>query len=61
MGNKYELEVAGRTLEIEIGGMAPQADGSAVVRYGDTVVLVTAVMGGVRDGIDFFPLTIEYE
>ena len=61
MSNTFELEVAGRTLSIEIGAMAPQADGAAVVRYGDTVVLVTAVMGGVREGIDFFPLTIEYE
>ncbi|MCH7655824.1 MAG: polyribonucleotide nucleotidyltransferase [Chloroflexi bacterium] len=61
MSSKFEMEIAGRTLEIEIGGMAPQAHGSAVVRYGDTVVLVTAVMGGVREGIDFFPLTIEYE
>ncbi len=61
MSDTFELEVAGRTLSIEIGGMAPQADGAAVVRYGDTVVLVTAVMGGVREGIDFFPLTIEYE
>ena len=61
MSNTFELEVAGRTLSIEIGAMAPQADGAAVVRYGDTVVLVTAVMGSVREGIDFFPLTIEYE
>ena len=61
MSNTFELEVAGRTLSIEIGAMAPQADGAAVVRYGDVVVLVTAVMGGVREGIDFFPLTIEYE
>ena len=61
MPTKYELEVAGRTLSIETGWLAQQAHGSAVVRYGDTVVLVTAVMGGVREGMDFFPLTIEYE
>ena len=61
MPTKYELEVAGRTLSIETGQLAQQAHGSAVVRYGDTVVLVTAVMGGVREGMDFFPLTIEYE
>ena len=61
MPTKYELEVAGRTLSIETGLLAQQAHGSAVVRYGDTVVLVTAVMGGVREGMDFFPLTIEYE
>ena len=61
MPTKHELEVAGRTLSIETGVLAQQAHGSAVVRYGDTVVLVTAVMGGVREGMDFFPLTIEYE
>ena len=61
MPTKHELEVAGRTLSIETGWLAQQAHGSAVVRYGDTVVLVTAVMGGVREGMDFFPLTIEYE
>lgn len=61
MSTKYELEMAGRTLSIETGLLAQQAHGSAVVRYGDTVVLVTAVMGSVREGTDFFPLTIEYE
>ena len=61
MPTKYELEVAGRTLSIETDLLAQQAHGSAVVRYGDTVVLVNAVMGGVREGMDFFPLTIEYE
>ena len=61
MPTKHEIEVAGRTLSIETGWLAQQAHGSAVVRYGDTVVLVTAVMGGVREGMDFFPLTIEYE
>ena len=61
MPNKYEMELAGRTLSIETGLLAQQAHGSALVRYGDTVVLVTAVMGGIREGMDFFPLTIEYE
>ncbi|MEE8518868.1 MAG: polyribonucleotide nucleotidyltransferase [Dehalococcoidia bacterium] len=61
MSGKFEMEVAGRTLSVEIGKWAQQAHGSALVRYGDTVVLVTAVMGGVREGMDFFPLTIEYE
>ena len=61
MSTYHEIEVAGRTLSIETGKLAQQAHGSAVVRYGDTVVLVTAVMGGVREGLDFFPLTIEYE
>jgi polyribonucleotide nucleotidyltransferase len=61
MSTKHEIEIAGRTLSIETGLLAPQANGAAVVRYGDTVVLVTAVMGGIREGMDFFPLTIEYE
>jgi len=47
---------------VEIGQVAKQANGAAVVRYGDTVVLVTAVASkGPREGIDFFPLTIDYE
>ncbi|MCY4583693.1 MAG: polyribonucleotide nucleotidyltransferase, partial [Chloroflexi bacterium] len=61
MPTHHEIEIAGRTLSIETGRLAQQAHGSAVVRYGDAVVLVTAVMGGVREGLDFFPLTIEYE
>ncbi len=61
MPTYHEIELAGRTLSIETGKLAQQAHGSAVVRYGDAVVLVTAVMGGVREGLDFFPLTIEYE
>ena len=61
MPTHHEIEIAGRTLSIETGKLAQQAHGSALVRYGDAVVLVTAVMGGVREGLDFFPLTIEYE
>jgi polyribonucleotide nucleotidyltransferase len=61
MPTKHEIEIGGRTLSIETGLLAPQAHGAAVIRYGDTMVLVTAVMGGVREGMDFFPLTIEYE
>jgi len=61
MPTKHEVEIGGRILSIETGLLAPQAHGAAVVRYGDTMILVTAVMGGVREGMDFFPLTIEYE
>ena len=57
---KVERQIAGRTLSIETGQMARQAHGSAVVRYGDTVVLVTAVRAQPRAGINFFPLTVEY-
>ena len=49
-----------RELSIEIGKLAKQAHGSALVRYGDTVVLVTACAGSVREGLDFFPLTVDY-
>jgi len=55
-----ERELGGRTLRIETGKMAKQAHGSAVVRYGDTVVLVTATRAEPREGIDFFPLMVEY-
>jgi len=56
-----QLELNGRTLTIETGRMAKQADGSVTVRYGDTMVLVAAVGADEpRQGIDFFPLTVEY-
>ncbi len=58
----FKGDVGGRTLSIETGRMARQADGSVVVRYGETIVLVTAVSTDeVREGIDFVPLTVEYQ
>jgi polyribonucleotide nucleotidyltransferase len=54
------LEVGGHPLTIETGRMAKQAAGAAVVTYGDTVVLVTAVCAKPREGIDFFPLTVDF-
>src|ERR1700761_3653569 len=58
---KESIEVGGKTLTIETGKMAKQADGAVVVRYGDTMVLVTAVANeSVREGLDFMPLTVEY-
>jgi len=57
----YELEVGGKTLTIQHGILANQANGSVTVRLGDTVVLVTVCMAEAREGIDFFPLTIDYE
>lgn len=61
MVHTQELEIGGRKLTIETGRMAKQADGAVLVRYGDTVVLVTAVGADEpREGIDFFPLTVEY-
>jgi len=59
---RVELEVGGRPLSLETGQLARQASGAVVVRYGDTVVLVTATMSiAPREGIDFFPLTCDYE
>jgi len=56
------LEWAGRTLTIEAGTLAPQANGSVTVQYGDTIVLVTATMASTpRPGTDFFPLTVDFE
>ena len=61
MSTTYEVEVGGRTLSFEIGHMAFQASGAVVVRYGETAVLVTAVMSDrPREGIDFLPLTCDY-
>ncbi len=58
----FTAEVGGRTLTIETGKLAQQAGGSCTVRYGDTVVLATAVMSKqVREGIDYFPLMVDYE
>lgn len=57
----YEIEVGGKTLTIQHGILAQQANGAVTVRLGDTVVLVTACMAEAREGIDFFPLTIDYE
>ncbi|MFA7078475.1 MAG: polyribonucleotide nucleotidyltransferase, partial [Syntrophomonas sp.] len=59
--HRYQIEVAGRPLVIEVGQVAKQANGSALVRYGETVVLVTATASAPREGLDFFPLTVEYE
>src|SRR5690242_11421416 len=58
---KESVSVGGKELTIETGKMAKQADGSVVVRYGDTMVLVTACGNKTaREGIDFLPLTVEY-
>lgn len=58
----YKTSFAGRELRIEIGKLAQQANGSCLVRYGDTAVLVTACSSKEpKEGIDFFPLTVDYE
>ncbi len=57
-----EVELGGRTFSIEVGRLAKQAGGSALVRYGDSVVLVTATAASsARDGVDFLPLTVDYQ
>ncbi|UCF62948.1 MAG: polyribonucleotide nucleotidyltransferase [bacterium] len=59
---KKERDIGGKTLSIETGKMAKQANGSAVVRYGDTMVLVTATCNKEpREDVDFFPLSVEYQ
>ena len=55
----FSMEFAGRTLTVETGQVAKQANGAVVVRYGDTTVLTAATMGGLAKG-DFFPLTVNY-
>ncbi|MGI6538735.1 MAG: polyribonucleotide nucleotidyltransferase [Caldicoprobacterales bacterium] len=58
----YTMELAGQTLSVEVGKMAEQANGACTVRYGDTVVLVTATASDEpREGIDFFPLSVDFE
>src|SRR5438128_4811173 len=60
--NQTQLEIGGRTLKVETGHVAQQASGAVTVRMGDTMLLVTAVMSSTpREGIDFFPLTCDYE
>jgi polyribonucleotide nucleotidyltransferase len=57
---RVEIGLGSNTLSIECGKVAKQANGSAVVRYGDTVVLATACSSEPREGVDFFPLTVDY-
>lgn len=62
MYKKFSMELAGRNLTIETGQLAQLANGSALVRYGDTVILSTATASAApREGIDFFPLSVDYE
>ncbi len=57
---KVSAQIAGREFSIETGHLAKQADGSVVIRFGETVVLGTAVHSDPRPGLDFFPLTVDY-
>ena len=62
MQKTYELELAGSPLKVTIGKVAEQTNGACLLEYGETVVLVTAVASNTpREGIDFFPLSVEFE
>ena len=62
MYKSYSMELAGRTLTVDIGRVCAQANGAALVKYGDTTVLSTVTASDKpRDGVDFFPLSVEYE
>ena len=59
---EYSIEVGGKTLTAEFNDLAEQANGSVMIRYGNTVLLATAVMSkGAKEGGDWFPLTVDYE
>jgi polyribonucleotide nucleotidyltransferase len=55
------IEIGGRTFSVDIGRVAGQASAAVLVRYGETVVLVAATREALREGLDFFPLTVDYE
>src|SRR5512133_1663270 len=57
---KVERQIGGRTLSIETGSLAKLADGAVTVQYGDTVVFGAVVRAAPREGIDFFPLQVDY-
>ena len=62
MYKSYSMELAGRTLTVDIGRVAAQTNGAAFIKYGDTTVLSTATAADKpRDGVDFFPLSVEFE
>jgi polyribonucleotide nucleotidyltransferase len=59
--NKFKIEIGGRNLEVETGGMAEKASGNVLIRYGDTSIFSVSQLGEEREGLDFFPLTCRYE
>jgi len=60
-GKKYSTVVGDKTVTLETGRLAGQAGGAVTIGIADAIVFASATMGGVRDGIDFFPLSVEYE
>ena len=62
MYKTFSMELAGRTLSVDVGRVAAQANGAAFMHYGETTVLSTATASEKpREGIDFFPLSVEFE
>ena len=62
MYKSFSMELAGRTLTVDIGRVCAQANGAALIKYGETTVLSTVVASDKpRDGVDFFPLSVEFE
>ena len=57
----FSREIGGKTLTVELGRYAEESNGAVLVRYGDSIVLTTANSAKAREGIDFFPLTVDYE
>ncbi|HVN53745.1 MAG TPA: polyribonucleotide nucleotidyltransferase [Anaerolineaceae bacterium] len=60
-GKQFHTTVGGKQVTFETGKLAGQAGGAVTIRLGDSMVFASATMGGIREGIDFFPLTVEYE
>ena len=58
---EVSININDQTLKLETGKLAKQADGSVTVQYGDNIILSTAAMSDPREGIDFFPLSVEFE
>ena len=62
MYKSFSIEIGGKTLTVDVGRVAAQANGAALMHYGDTTVLSTATASEKpREGIDFFPLSVEFE
>lgn len=58
---EYSIDIGGKPFIVQFTDLADQANGSVIVRYGNTAVLATAVMSGTKDGLSYFPLTVDYE
>jgi len=59
--NKFKIEIGGRNLEVETGGLAERSSGNVLIKYGETTIFSVSQLGGEREGLDFFPLTCRYE